>query len=342
MSQNIREILIYLTLNCNYSCKMCTQNGLRHYAEMDTEKWDNIFADIKRDYPDVFLIFLGGEPLLHKEFDKIINSATKNYLKKHVITNGSLLNKERLWFLKENYCGMTISLDGLWQTHDKIRNANGAYQKVIESLKIMHDFNQSAKKEEKRFFYDINYVMLPENIDETKDFIKEISKYKPTRIMLNHTRYASFEKREEMKDEIEKIFKNPYSHHLMMRSNIEFSEDYIKKMNEIVNELKNSYPDFVVEIPDFSEEERLAYYDDERVYDLKPNWRCASPYKIPTILPDGTVLSCLYNNLGNVNEQTLSELWQNEIAQTTRDYLDKNKKFLACGRCTCYYKPEDL
>ena len=113
-------------------------------------------------------------------------------------------------------------------------------------------------------------------------------------------------------------------------------------MNEIVKDLKSSYAPIVKEFPDLTEEERLAYYDDEKVYDLRPNWRCPSPYKIPTILPDGTVLSCLYNNLGNILEQPLSALWNNEIAQKTRNYLDKNVKFLACGRCTCYYKPENL
>ena len=341
MSQNIQEILIYLTQKCNYSCKMCTQDGLPPISELSVEQWDKIFSDIKKDYPNAFLIFLGGEPTLHKDFEKILDSATKHHFNKHVVTNGSFL-KEYLPAIKRNYCGITISIDGIGQTHDKIRNAKGAYEKAVNALKIMYDFNKSLSEEDYHLYYSINFVMLPENVGEIRDFVKEMLPFEPKDITLNHTRYASFEKRLEMRDEMVKLFENPYNQHLMMRSNIDFSKEYVKKMNEIVKDLKSSYAPIVKEFPDLTEEERLAYYDDEKVYDLRPNWRCPSPYKIPTILPDGTVLSCLYNNLGNILEQPLSALWNNEIAQKTRNYLDKNVKFLACGRCTCYYKPENL
>lgn len=338
MKKEVNEILIYLTQRCNYSCKMCTQAGLPCIEEISADKWDKIFAEIKRDYPNAFLIFLGGEPLLHRDFDEILTSATKHGFSKHVVTNASLL-KEHLPAIKDNYCGVTISLDGLGKTHDEIRNAKNAYNKAVEALKIMNDYNKTLSEDDYHFYYCINYVMLPENIDETEAFVKEIIKFEPKDITLNHTRYASIEKRNEMKSEMTKIFENPYNQHLMMRSNIDFSKEYAEKMNKIVSALKNAYPCVVKEFPDLSENERLAYYDDEKVYDLRPEWKCPSPYSIPTILPDGTVLSCLYNNLGNVLEKPLSELWQNEIARKTRDYLDKNKKFLACGRCTCYYKP---
>jgi len=341
MAQKIQEILIYLTQRCNYSCKMCTQDGLPPIEEMSIEKWDKIFSDIERDFPNSFLIFLGGEPMLYRDFDEILSCATKHNLRKHTVTNGSFL-KEHLTAIKQNFCGVTISLDGLNQTHDKIRNARGAYDTAIEAIKEMYEYNKTVEDENFGYFYYVNYVMLPENIDGTMDFLAELMKYKPRNIILNHTRYASFEKRLEMRDEMTKIFENPYNQHLMMRSIIDFPQDYVLKMNEIVKNAKNAFAPVVKEFPDLTEEERLAYYNDEKVYNLRPNWKCPSPYKIPTVLPDGTVLSCLYNKLGNAYEQPISELWENEIAKKTRDYLDKNTKFLACGRCTCYYKPEVL
>ncbi len=341
MTQKIQEILIYLTQRCNYSCKMCTQDGLPPIGEMGLDEWDKIFSNIEHDFPNCFLIFLGGEPTLYKHFDEILDCATKHNLRKHVVTNGSLL-KGHLPAIKRNYCGVTISIDGLNQTHDKIRNARGAYDTAIDVIKEMYEYNKSVDDEKLGYFYYINYVMLPENIDETLGFIEELAKYKPKNIILNHTRYASFEKRLEMREEMTKIFDNPYNQHLMMRSIIDFPSDYVLKMNEIVKQAKSTFSPMVSEFPDLTEEERLAYYDDEKVYDLRPNWKCPSPYKIPTILPDGTVLSCLYNKLGNAYEQPISELWENDIAKKTRDYLNEHTKFLACGRCTCYYKPEKI
>ena len=341
MAQNVSEILIYLTQKCNYSCKMCTQEGLPFIPELGVEEWDKILAGIKKDYPDAFLIFLGGEPTLHKDFEKILDCATKYHFNKHVVTNGSFL-KDLLPAIKRNYCGVTISLDGLGDTHDKIRNAKGAYAKATEALQAMYDINKDIPEGKYHLYYCVNFVMLPENVDEIKDFVKEIIKYKPEDITLNHARYASLEKRLEMQKEMTQIFDNPYNQHLMMRSNIDFTQDFVLKMNETVKEVKKLYAPIVKEFPDLSDEERLAYYDDSKVYDLRPNWRCPSPYKIPTILPDGTVMSCLYNNLGNIREHSLAELWNNDVANKTRDFLYKNKKFLTCGRCTCYYKPSDL
>lgn len=341
MSQGIQEFTIYLTQRCNYSCKMCTQDGLPPISEIGVEQWDKIFSDIERDYPNSFVVILGGEPTLYKDFDEILNLATKHNLKKHIVTNGSLL-KSHLSAIKENYCGITLSIDGLNKTHDNIRHAKGAFDTALEAIKEMYRYNKSeeCKKFGHEFYYMINYVMLPENIDETLDFIEEMLKYEPKSIVLNHSRYASFEKRLEMRDEMTKLFSNPYNQHLMMRSIIDFPQEYVLKMNEVVKKAKSLHPSKVTEFPDLSEEERLNYYDDSKIYNLRPDWKCPSPYRYPTILPDGTVLSCLYNKLGNALEQPISELWENEIAKKTRDYLDKNIKFLACGRCTCYYKED--
>ena len=93
------------------------------------------------------------------------------------------------------------------------------------------------------------------------------------------------------------------------------------------------------EFPKFnSKEERIAYYTEEAGYTLRPDKRCLSLDKIPFIFPDGTLANCLYNSLGNVLETPISELWQNEIANKTRKYINENGNFPTCGRCTCFYK----
>jgi MoaA/NifB/PqqE/SkfB family radical SAM enzyme len=338
MQTDIQEILIYLTQKCNYSCKMCTQSGLKQIENLDLEKWDKIFQSISQDFPNSMIIFLGGEPTLHKDFYQILELTKKYHLyKQHVVTNGSFL-LENLHKLKKNYCGMTISIDGLRNTHDKIRNSKGAYDRTVSAIKEMYKRNKTILEKRERYFYGINYVMLPENIDETEDFVKEFIKYNPKDITLNHVRFAPIDSIISIEKQMKDIFPEiKTERHLMTRQTISFSKEYVLKMNEVIKRAKSISP-LVKEFPDFTEQERIDYYDEEKIITLKPDLICPSPYKIPTILPDGTVLSCLYNKLGNILETPLSVLWQNEIANRTRLYLDENKKFLACSRCTCRYK----
>ena len=137
------------------------------------------------------------------------------------------------------------------------------------------------------------------------------------------------------------LYTHSYTQRLMMRQDTGFSEEYVQKLNKIIEDIKSKYdPEIIKEFPNFTEQERLDYYNDEKAYKLRKNQRCLSPQKIPFFFPDGTVASCLYNVLGNATKQPIEKIWNNEIANKTRFYLNKNGNFPTCARCTCFYKEE--
>lgn len=338
--QLINEFITYITFRCNYACKMCTQEGIESMKELSAKEWDKIFVDIEKNFPDSTLILLGGEPTLHKDFVKILERATYRNIHKHVVTNGFFLEKF-LPDIKKNYCGVTISIDGIGETHNKIRNHKNAFEKAEAALKKMYEMNQNLLPGEKPLWYNINFVMLPDNIDEIYDFIDRMLQYKPQDVVLNHPRYVSNLKDNEMHSVMAKLYNKPYAQRLMLREDITFSKDYVNRLNEIIKDVKKKYdPVLVKEFPELTEEERLDYYNDDKAYDLKKDRRCLSPYKIPFFFPDGTVKSCLYNVLGNATKTPISKIWQNETACKTRDYLDNYGNFPTCARCTCFYKDE--
>ena len=339
-AQQINEFITYITFRCNFACKMCTQEGIGQMKELSAKEWDKIFCDIEKNYPDSTLIILGGEPTLHKDFAEILERATYRNIHKHIVTNGSFLEKY-LPVIKKNYCGVTVSIDGLGETHDKIRNFKGAFAKAESALKAMNEMNQHLLPEELPLWYNINFVMLPDNIDEIYDFIERMLQYNPKEIVLNHPRYVSTDKDNEMHTEMSKLFTHPYTQRLMMRQDTSFPKEYVEKLNAIIKDVKSKYdPAIIKEFPDLTEQERLDYYDDEKAYDLKKDKRCLSPYKIPFFFPDGTVASCLYNVLGNAKKEHISKIWNNETACETRAYLDNKGNFPTCARCTCFYKEE--
>jgi MoaA/NifB/PqqE/SkfB family radical SAM enzyme len=145
------SLTINITNRCNCRCKICGifKNQLE---ELSLEEIKKIFHSFKTKV--YWLTFSGGEPFLREDFDKICIEA-HNILKPRVITiptNGTLseIITEKMKIILDN-CSKThlivnLSIDAIGEKHDKIRNFNGCFNKVIStynSLSIMRNKNFS-------------------------------------------------------------------------------------------------------------------------------------------------------------------------------------------------------
>ena len=110
-----------LTYRCNLSCPFCFINEDRQKDEMTTQEW----LDIIKQIPFFGVISLvAGEVMLRKDFNIILEKACRQtFGKVSLITNGLMLNKEKIdFFIKNNMLLLSVSLDGFEQNHDDIRN----------------------------------------------------------------------------------------------------------------------------------------------------------------------------------------------------------------------------
>ena len=122
----LSNICLNLTDACNYGCKYCFVEQNPHYMTLDTAKSavDFILSNYykkKELFPDnknidCSIAFFGGEPTLM--WDSIIVPLT-NYIRENnfpinlsMTSNGSLLNEERIAFMKKNKIGLLLSMDG--------------------------------------------------------------------------------------------------------------------------------------------------------------------------------------------------------------------------------------
>jgi len=106
--------------SCNLNCKYCLQHDVVNVALGETIN-PNIYyfiSDIARNQNQrLGLQFYGGEPLVY--FDKIkefIDGLKQNNVPNNVyfsiITNGKLINEEKIEYLNDNFSNVTIS----WET----------------------------------------------------------------------------------------------------------------------------------------------------------------------------------------------------------------------------------
>jgi radical SAM protein with 4Fe4S-binding SPASM domain len=134
LNPSLRYLELLVTDKCNLKCRHCYLNnaGNTDLAIDKIEKICNQFEELG----GLRLMVSGGEPLLHKEFDRI-NDMVGNYgFRAILLTNGTLLNKYIINDLSFNE--VQLSLDGLKESHDFIRGA-GSFDKTLKSATLLRE-----------------------------------------------------------------------------------------------------------------------------------------------------------------------------------------------------------
>ena len=142
----LRFLFFELTMRCNERCLHCgSRCGDVQSEELPVQVYFDFLDKIKRDFPKLpMLCITGGEPLLRKEIFEIMSYASSLGFKWGMTSNGTLITKEVAKKLKD--AGMntiSISIDGLPETHDAFRRTKGGFEKAVEGVKnlLEHDFN---------------------------------------------------------------------------------------------------------------------------------------------------------------------------------------------------------
>ena len=146
------SIALNLTNDCNLACKYCFVEQKPEYMTLDIAKQavdyaiknlnlhKTIYNDIQSDEQIASIWFFGGEPLLC--FNSIIKPLIdycekQNYLKDlrfSMTTNGTLLDKEKVDFLKKYNIYIMLSIDGDPETQDYQRPCKNSILKSSELL----------------------------------------------------------------------------------------------------------------------------------------------------------------------------------------------------------------
>ena len=118
------SVLLELVNRCNLECTFCYQ-GYRNDAQkytLEIESLKKIFAEFKKYKLDA-LILSASEPLLFKDFDKVLKMAEDaKIMDQFLFTNGTLLNeKNSEKILNSSLTRLFISLDAATEsTYDKV------------------------------------------------------------------------------------------------------------------------------------------------------------------------------------------------------------------------------
>ncbi len=132
---HIRELWFHVTDNCNLACSHCLfASGPGRKASLKVERIIEL-AEEAHGAGCRVVVLTGGEPLVHRDFDALLQGLlSMEDLHVVILTNGVLL-KERLnrADLDLSRLHLQISVDGLERNHDRIRG-RGRFRELKENL----------------------------------------------------------------------------------------------------------------------------------------------------------------------------------------------------------------
>lgn len=146
----VTRACISINNRCNLNCTYCHFHEKKDYIQEDNMDvitiLDIIASHIEDNDIDLFKLgFVGnGEPMLDYEKLKQYIAHIGDYLKSgriaaYTITNGLLVDREKLEFFKEYNVNVGFSVDGISAIHDKYRC--GTHERVMANIALYKEVN---------------------------------------------------------------------------------------------------------------------------------------------------------------------------------------------------------
>ncbi|NLL83098.1 MAG: 12,18-didecarboxysiroheme deacetylase [Lentisphaerae bacterium] len=172
-----------VTRRCNLNCRHCYSHSANvdYSGELTTQEGLVLLDDLAA-YGVPVVLFSGGEPLMRPDILELIAATTARGMRAVVSTNGTLLTPATAERLREaglSYAG--VSLDGLAETNDKFRGANGAFDKAMAGIRACREAGVKV---------GLRFTLTRENVADLSGVFDLIGREEIPRVCFYHLVYT--------------------------------------------------------------------------------------------------------------------------------------------------------
>jgi len=143
----LKWLEIEITHRCTLSCLHCGSScdSTPYYEqELSEQQIISFLQQIDKKYgaTNIMLCFTGGEPLMRQDIYSIIAQATEMGYRVTMVSNGMLIDEKVVTLLAAaGLSTISISIDGLQETHNWARGNAKGFQKAINALELLSKSN---------------------------------------------------------------------------------------------------------------------------------------------------------------------------------------------------------
>jgi len=132
------RLAIELTQRCNLDCKHCLRDLSDTPLDFSVDLLERILDQTVSGYGVDAVTFTGGEPLLHPEFERVLETVAGRGLSFSIVTNGHLVPKRIGLFrrpgIREAIGNLAVSFEGMnAEVYDSIRG-KGGFRKAMAAV----------------------------------------------------------------------------------------------------------------------------------------------------------------------------------------------------------------
>ena len=311
-------LTFFVTSRCNAKCKHCLY---QHKLNRNKKNELNLkeIEKISRSMDGIDeLLLTGGEPFLRKDLSEIAYLFYKNN-KSPIIripTNGyftETIYKETKKILKKcvkSLILINLSIDGIYEDHDRIRGIEGSFNNLIKTYNKLYEL----QKRYSNLIINFNFIFNKKNQNRaiaTYDFIKDNLKVNNFSLSL-------------IRGNVNGLLKDVS----MIK--------YKKIVNQIINSENENIRGFDCLFHWIIKKRRKVFYD--VIYNTYVNRKrflnCTAGTYNAIIDEEGNVYPCesLYRKMGSLrgNNYNFKKVWFNEESQKIRKFIEKGECYCTC------------
>lgn len=264
---------------------------------MPKEDFMKVLDNINQyEHEPTTVIITGGEPLLRKDLEECGFEIRKRGFRWGIVTNGYAYTKERhISLLNAGMGSITLSLDGLNDTHNWLRNNPRSFSKAVDALQLMASSG--------RLYSDVVTCVNKQNIHQLEDIYQLISANggKAWRLFT-----------------ITPIGRAKDNKNMLLDT-----DEFTQLMEFIKNKRKAGSIDIK-----FSCEGYVGHYEGNVREDY---FFCRAGINVASVLIDGSIGACPNINRsfvqGNIYKDNFMDVWNN------RYLLYRNREWTKTGQC---------
>ena len=286
------------TTRCNLNCIHCGSDCSKDskYDDMPMDDFLKAVDTIDQKAKNFIVVFTGGEPLMRKDIELCGKALRKRNARWSIVTNGHLYNEKRHNSLLSAGMGaLTISLDGLEESHNWMRNSKESFILALNAIELAAST--------RRLNFDVVTCVNQKNITE-------LSKIKDLLVSKKVPAWRLFT--------IIPIGRALQNADLMLSDN-----QFVELMEFITEQRKHKDIDIK-----FSCEGFVGKYE-PKVRDIF--FFCRAGINIGSVLIDGSISACPNISRdftqGNIYTDNLNEVWQNKFQPF------RHREWTKRGRC---------
>lgn len=301
----LKSLFWECTLRCNAFCAFCgSRCGEVRSEELSKEEILHVFREVadKLDPTTIMINVTGGEPLLRKDLFQVMEACCAMGFPWGMVTNGILITPQIIAQMqKSGMKTISVSLDGLRETHEELRGVKGCFDTILCNLKLLRDAG----------FLDhlqVTTVVSKRNIGELEDLYDLL---KP--LGLDSWRVAVVDPIGRAEDQKELLL----------------DAGDLRRYLDFVREHRND-----IQLPVITT--CSHYYGKDNQFDRTDGYVCHTGKTVASILANGDIFVC--PNVprrteliqGNVRRDSLPEVWESGFKQF-RDPLYRRGN--TCAEC---------